>query len=320
MTAAVVASDSVSQIVNTLLNFGANDSLLTDLGGRLLLYLTVIAIAWAAIKILFEQEGIQKFVAELVMIIFLWGFASLFLSGIGDGGWGKKLMDGFDWVAKEIVVNAGAAGGERIEDPAQSIMIVLGNTVEVAMKLFSDKDMTGEKAESSIGLITMSAAEFFYWILHTLMRLATLLFVMVATILYIGQFVFTQIMVKIGFLLMPIMVPFLLLDKTRFVFDGWLKFMISAGFIKIVGAFLYGLMIGNVNEAVEIARTATASESNAVAFYVYSALLLLTGIMAFIMAQAQSIGNALTSGIASGGFSFKTPQVKLPRLNFPTKK
>lgn len=155
-----------------------------------------------------------------------------------------------------------------------------------------------------MGLFDMNWAEALYWIGQLLMKLATVMFIMLATILYVGQFIYTQVMVNIGFMVMPVMVPFIMLEKTRFIFDGWLRFMITAGFTKIVGAFLYGMMVNNINESVNIAMSATAGEQNQVAFYVYSAVLLLTGITAYIMAQAQTIGNSLVSGYVSGGFSF----------------
>lgn len=147
-------------------------------------------------------------------------------------------------------------------------------------------------------------AEAAYWLGQLGMKLITVLFVLLATMLYVGQFIYTQIMIKLGMLLMPMMVPFIMLEKTRFIFDGWVKFMVTAGFTKIAGAFLYGLMVGNINKAVDLAANASVGETNQVAFYVYSAVLLMTGITAFIMSQIQTIGNSLVSGFVSGGFRF----------------
>lgn len=169
-------------------------------------------------------------------------------------------------------------------------------------------------------LFAASMPEALYWLGQLAMKVGTVFFIMLATILYVGQFIFTQIMVKLGLMVMPIMVPFIMLEKTRFIFESWVRFMLVAGFTKIVGAFLYGLLFDNINSAINIAANAAAGEEPQIAFYVYSAILILTGITAFIMMQAQSIGSALVSGTMSGGFNFRAPPVKLPKINLPAKK
>lgn len=157
----------------------------------------------------------------------------------------------------------------------------------------------------SFGLITDALAG-----LGTLlMKIATALFIILATLLFVGQYILTQIMVKIAVILMPLMVPFIVLEKTRFLFEGWLKFVITAGFIKIVGALLYGILLSNVEYGVTLAhQVAEQTDGAPVVFTVYSTLLLLTGITAYIMMQTQQIGNGLVSGFVQGGFRFSPVQ------------
>lgn len=138
-----------------------------------------------------------------------------------------------------------------------------------------------------------------------LMKIFTALFIILGAIAFVGQYLFTQVMVKVALMMMPIMVPFIMLEKTRFIFEGWLKFLITAGFTKIVGAALFGMLLGSVEQSVDYANAQIAKENGTViAFYVYSTLLLVTGLMVFIMMQTQQIGNALVSGVVQGGFRF----------------
>lgn len=138
-----------------------------------------------------------------------------------------------------------------------------------------------------------------------LMKLVTAIFIILAAILYVGQFIFTQILVKIAILMMPIMVPFIMLEKTRFLFEGWFKFLITAGMTKIVGAIMFGIMAANVNQAVALVEKAVVQDDAAmVSFITYSSLLLLTGLTAYMMTQTQQIGNSLVSGFVQGGFRF----------------
>lgn len=138
-----------------------------------------------------------------------------------------------------------------------------------------------------------------------LMKILTALLIVISSILFVGQYLLTQVMVEIALLVMPIMVPFIMLEKTSFIFEGWIKFLITAGFVKIAGATLFGILLGSVEQSINFANNAIQQVSgSAIAFYVYSTLLLITVLMAYIMLQTQQIGNALVSGFVQGGFKF----------------
>lgn len=135
------AADAVTQIVSAMLNFGGPNAVTGELGGKLLMGLTVIAIAWTALKVMMEGEGVQKLIAEMLTILFLWGFASMFVN-TGPDNWGGKLMSGFEGISNSMLA-AGSGGGE-ITSPEQAIMIALGNSLTVAGKMFQEPSLTGD--------------------------------------------------------------------------------------------------------------------------------------------------------------------------------
>lgn len=140
-----------------------------------------------------------------------------------------------------------------------------------------------------------------------LMKVVTALFIILAALLYIGQFIYTQVAVKIALMVMPIMVPFIMLESTRFIFTGWVKFLLTAGMAKVVGAIMFSLLESNITHALTLSERAAAQDNgNAIDFYVYSTLLLVTGLTAYIMLQTQSIATGLLSGSLHGGFRFGT--------------
>ena len=51
----------------------------------------------------------------------------------------------------------------------------------------------------------------------------------------------------IGMVFGPLLVPCLLLGRLENIFDGWLKFMISGGFYKLIAALVAVLTLGTIN-------------------------------------------------------------------------
>jgi type IV secretory pathway VirB6-like protein len=116
----------------------------------------------------------------------------------------------------------------------------------------------------------------------------------------VGQYLISQVMVQIGFMVMPIMVPWLVLEYSSFLFDGWLKFMISAGLTKVVGAIIFGMSTDLLTAIVNMANLAGSSQlAN---FGLYSAIMILSALLAYLMLQTTSIAHGLMHGIAAGKF------------------
>lgn len=143
------ATQAVERIVTAMLGMGGSNAFLTEQGGNLLMGLTVIAIAWTAMKVMMEGEGIQKLIAEFLMIIFLWGFASMFVSPpSSEENWGNKLMGGFDSITQRVMAGAMGLGEGATANPTQAIMNALGNSLYVASRMFTEPNLTSAQAPS----------------------------------------------------------------------------------------------------------------------------------------------------------------------------
>ena len=112
------------------------------------------------------------------------------------------------------------------------------------------------------------------------------------------------VLVGIGLTIGAILVPFALLPPGEFLFDGWLKFMITGGLMKIVGAVLMTI----VNTAIVLANSfvngtlgtmsGTAGVAGATTIDTFALLIVcvITCIGIFLMWQVPGIAGSLVSG------------------------
>ena len=206
--------------------------LLTVGGLQLLAALSLIAMCWAGIKVLLEADNGISALANALRVIFLSGFAVAIIGG--NAHFGQKFARGFDDIATTVARGMGGTGGGTTGEMA---VAALTRMMTTSIALLTPKEanpespggengrnvldnirafLNGTLAETGVGGIMVALVNFLF-------KLFMALFVLLAALIYCGQLVVTQVLVNIGLLLMPIMVPWLVLERTTFVFDGWLS-------------------------------------------------------------------------------------------------
>lgn len=101
-----------------------------------------------------------------------------------------------------------------------------------------------------------------------------------------------QVMMYVGLALGPILIPFLLIPSLAFLFDGWLRFMISAALYKVIAVLIGLLAMGAINQVVGYA--ASVQEN-----LIFMSLLIL--FFAMLGKQLMGLADNMASAIASGG-------------------
>ena len=238
----------------------------------------------------------------------------------GTTGLGRKLIDGFDTVAQ-----AASGGAVDMSRPGTMVKSTVAEMLKTAGLMLIGKTPEEEAAsptvpaESTSGTIK-SAASYVAgvvssaWDKMSVAGVVTLLInfaykvvmavgLLLATLVFVGQFVITQIMINIGLALMPLMVPWIMLEATAFIFDGWLKFMIAAAMTKVIGAMIFGLTTGAMEGAVRLANQGFEAGEPGVMFMSYAASFLIVGILALLMSQSVSIAHGLIAGRAGGSWN-----------------
>lgn len=275
-----------------------------ETGAGLFKILLLILISWKSIMLLLDTSSINKVIAELISIILLAGIAQFFLIPETQTQFAKGFSD--------LAAQAASASGAKIDmnSPQNSISNVLGDSMKAAQELWEGplKPQKPDVASDSFAPLkwlseawsSLSVKDMLGSLAAMIYRALIAILIVSCTVIYLAQMIFSQIMVNIGLIVAPIFVPWILWDATRFLFDGWIKFMIVTGVQKIVGALLFGMTVGMVSSVTTLATEAGAT--GALNFYAYSTAFVLVALMALMMMQITSIASGLVTGHPQSGF------------------
>ncbi|REE18625.1 TrbL/VirB6 plasmid conjugal transfer protein [Paraburkholderia sp. BL23I1N1] len=128
------------------------------------------------------------------------------------------------------------------------------------------------------------------------------------TLIFVVVVQFGSFLLDIAFCLGPVLIPWYVLPAGEFLFDGWLRFTISAGLFKVVAWLMMAIVYSGVLPGIQslVQQTAMQSGTNSDAYYATNylamlALALVCGVGAFMMWQVPDIAKSLVSGGAGGG-------------------
>lgn len=140
-------------------------------------------------------------------------------------------------------------------------------------------------------------SDFFSKVVSVLLLLLAAFFTLWSLLTYVFVLNAGQLMMYVGLGLGPILIPFLLIPKLSFLFDGWLKFMISASLYKVVAVMVGLLAIGTLNVIVGYANAASTSDES----IIFLSLMVL--FFAMLGKQMMGLADNMASSLASGGSS-----------------
>lgn len=300
---------TVERVIDSISLF--NDGVFSGNGMWLIGGLFVLGMAWAGIKVIIETDTHMSALAQATKLLIVAGLATAIIGG--GHAWGGQLAGGFDRIAGKIfevtgTSNEGGSTGKMVaqvfSQTMSAVKTILAGVDEESIK-DQPPDSMGQKLVNLLkSLVTevpwIALVSFLVTILY---KLVIALLLIAAALVYCGQLVVTQVMIKIALIMMPIMVPWIILDSTAFLFNGWLKFTIIAGLSKVVGALIFGITQMPVQEAVKIASEASSWSDLPSVLLAYTTAFLVIGVMAMLMLQVTSIASALVSGHGGGSWS-----------------
>ncbi|MDR8399511.1 type IV secretion system protein [Paraburkholderia sp. USG1] len=128
------------------------------------------------------------------------------------------------------------------------------------------------------------------------------------TLIFVVVVQFGSFLLDIAFCLGPVLIPWYVLPAGEFLFDGWLKFTVSAGLFKVVAWLMMAIVNSGVLPGIQslVQQAATQNGTNSDAYYATNylamlALALVCGVGAFMMWQVPDIAKSIVSGGAGGG-------------------
>jgi type IV secretory pathway VirB6-like protein len=261
--------------------------------------------------IIFMLEGNGRVMVDITKLAFTWMFlASMLGAWTSPGTSGGVMKDisvsGFFLNSIPGIANKFTKGQNATEIVVDKHVVAMGNAFKVLLKeqqyepkpdeglsskiLNYGKNLVLEKlqwafmVEDAVGLIISSvilivAAGFILW------SLLTFVFVLNAG----------QVMLYIGLALGPLLIPFLLIPNLSFLFNGWLRFMISAALYKIIAVLVALLALGTIDQVATYSSSmATKDES-----IIFLSLMVL--FFAMLGKQLMGLADNMSSSLATGG-------------------
>lgn len=178
---------------------------------------------------------------------------------------------------------------ENIRASWKTMSTFLGETFDTGYKNLTEigsalnpVTIIKETLESFVSLLIICLTSFFI-----LWSLLTFVFVLNAG----------QIILYVGLAVGPILIPFLLIESLSFLFNGWLRLMISAALYKVIAVIIGVIVLGTIDYIVLYSQTVNAGTD--------SPIFLSLMVLFYAMLGKQLIGlsDNIASSLASGGAS-----------------
>ncbi len=292
-------------------NAGALISNGQDLAGVLLL----ITLSWQVVMWMLSSDGVSA-LSESLGVITRYSIVAILLAGwVGVvGGFFQanandlaQRLTGVRSVSETVNLILAGAGrllvSERVTQESNCELRVplipsLPTLATVCLKRSS------ASVDASAGWLDLANLPLF--LVTWLLRLIALLFMGLFLAAYLSVIFMAEILFGIGLTLGPILVPWLIWKQTDWLFDGWLKFMISASLTKVVAAYMVMSTSGLVMGLKTYSESVNTSSGDLLGADEMAALLLcvICAMGTFLMWQVPGIAQALINGgsIAAKGF------------------
>jgi hypothetical protein len=247
---------------------------------------------WAGIKMMATGRGVAELIGEWVPIWVSFGVVYLLINK-DAAALIQSTMDS---------VSAALGGPQNLNDAlsrgADPMFKAMVSVVELPRTSeFSWTDWSGNAAAIVSLLYGMAA------------RIVALFFLLIATVVMMAHVVMSQVSVALALAMAPLMVPFLMFRPLSFIFDGWLRFLLTACMLKITASFILmmvgGLLANLTTTAAAIAQEmqgAAAADKFATDLLMFGMLILFALMAALLMAQAPGMAHGLLSGSGAQGF------------------
>jgi hypothetical protein len=244
---------------------------LANISGQLFAYLAVISlILWSIQNLMFGDKGVKEF--------FLYFFFLMIVRG---------LLAGYNFFFEEGVVQFFASLGALVGGTT-SPMGTFGNVFQIIYIDIGRMDVQGG------GLL----APLLYLLTVTIDQI----FLIAMGLVVLGTIVLVQVYIAIALITGYIFVPFMIFKPLEFLWNGWLKFLITSALSYFL-IFAISALLGDT-----VTQLVTYNGANMSSGEVMG-LLLILGIFAYLFLKIPAIAGEIVSGMPNMSFSGVTSVV-----------
>ncbi len=306
-----IAYDSIDDLFNTIFagieSWKAGNAVLNSLGQKIAVTLFGLIFMWGIIKSWVTGKGMAQLVGDLVQPLVLLGVTLYAINGnfgqaIADstGSLASAFANGSappaSTTARTLMNKFAEAGITIVFNPLQDKASTAQQQTDTSS---SDSGSWSNFSVSAIGsaivekLGGMAATAYSY-----LVRIIAMVALMLCGAIGAGMIILAQLMIALGIVLAPVMIPWGMWTPTAFLFTGWLKFMITAG-MQVVVTFAMGSLLTGVATSMA-ARVATESGQLG-SFGLSAGLLLFSVLCIYLMLKVDAVAVGLVQGDGSTG-------------------
>ena len=298
----VNAVELIAQAVEANLRAMKDNTDLKALGTYLVGFFILANVVWIFLKGFVSAGGLFGMMGELIPLAILSGVTILFL----NADVGTLILASLDKVAAAI---SGLGGSQNmsVADLIRESMITTFSTLSNLWSIGGIASLNLSNLLEIAPSIIMVIASF---LAKLVAMAATTFLIALALCIFLATLITSQITAIIAIVLAPMFVPFLLFKPASFMFDGWLRFTLGAGMMKIMGLVMLQITnvilstLGTISAQAAAATTSGSLEQLGVDMVLYCSMILLSALAAYLMAQVPSIATGLISGQGGGaGFS-----------------
>ena len=249
---------------------------LADVSGQLFAYLAVISIImWSIQNLMFGDKGVKEF--------FLYFFFLMIVRG---------LLADYDFFFVQGVANFFADLGKIVAGTSSGSPMERFGTL--AQNIYRDMIKIDAGSALSLNPVTMASTA----IANNLTFLFATLLIIVLALVILGTITLIQIYVAIALIVGYIFVPFMIFKPLEFLWNGWLKFLITS----CLSYFLIYLVTALMQSTINSLANSTLSFSGASWSTIWGFMFLLA-IFAYLFLKIPSIAGEIVSGMPNMSFS-----------------
>lgn len=300
MSAEQAFQETANQVVSSATNYlGTHLEVMQGYGMNLFAGLALISIAWFGIRIVLESGQITDLFGGLLRSLMTIGLTYWFM----NAGFQLVFVQGISGTLNQISSALLPGSGDLVT----AVGNALGRFFQAAQAILKNLDLISPSFLNPLEAIGN--------LVGSISALANLLFsafcLAVAGAIYFVLALGTSYMVTIALIFGPIFIPWLVLSQTAWLFDGWLRFLITASLWKVVAAAIIGISDGIfaelANKVITAASKGTDNYSEITLMSLSAALSAL--LMGWLLLQVPSVASALVSG-GSGVHGFNTSSLR----------
>lgn len=266
-----------------------------------------IALFWSSLKTMVGGKGLGELFAEWVPIFMTVGVIVAMTEPVGGGkAPGTLIEESLNQITSALT---SAIPGKKID--VNSINAIANSVMNTTFSsINSVLEMPRISEATSKGFFEQISFGVLMWLFAWVMKAVTCLVIVVSACVYLATAIMSLASISLVIAMAPVMVPFLIFRPMAWMFDSWLKFLLGACMLKLVGAFMLVLTSGLMEQMSNIATMVSKDANTMTAdtmfadVVLFSALLLVAVMSGLLMAQVPGIAAGLLSGGAGhAGFS-----------------